>query len=119
MGLDINFYKAKRKDVGYFRKVNFLVKFFEEQGYNLENCKPIEIYKEDITELYNRCKKVLQNPELGPSLLPTCEGFFFGSTDYDDSYINKVEEVSNYCLELLPIFDNLKDDELIEFEINY
>lgn len=32
MGLDIYLTKRKRSEIGYFRKVNFLVKFFEERG---------------------------------------------------------------------------------------
>jgi hypothetical protein len=34
MGLDLYFHRVKRKEIGYFRKVNFLVAFFEKRGYD-------------------------------------------------------------------------------------
>lgn len=53
-------------------------------------------------------------------LLPTMEGFFFGSTDYDEGYFGDVEHVLKYCEEtLLPMFDNLYDRESIYFSTWY
>lgn len=48
------------------------------------------------------------------------DGFFFGSTDYDEYYYEDVKEVKNYIEKtLLPEFDALKDDESIYFETWY
>lgn len=47
MGLDIYLTKRKRSEIGYFRKVNFLVKFFEERGYYIPNQAPLVITRED------------------------------------------------------------------------
>ena len=131
MGLDVNFYKAKRSkdnetkerleeirkalaaeylksidernsklineledekekinpwnEVAYFRKVNFLIPFF---GYE-ENCSNIEIDKYQVEDLIEACKEVLANHDKASFLLPTQEGFFFGSTDYDDWYFDE------------------------------
>lgn len=120
MGLDINFYKQQLSDIGYFRKVNFLVKFFENMGYKLENCIPIEIIKEDVEELLDRCNKVLENHELAKELLPSVSGFFFGSVEYDELYFDDVERVKYYIeTELLPEFEDLSENECVLFEINY
>lgn len=35
--------------------------------------------------------KIIANPELAKSLLPTEDGFFFGSTDYDEYYYYDIE----------------------------
>jgi hypothetical protein len=35
--------------------------------------------------------KVIENPELAEELLPTQSGFFFGSTDYDEYYIDDIK----------------------------
>ena len=99
MGLDIYFCNHQNDEKAYFRKVNFIVKFFEDQDYEIENCVPIKIDPIDLKYLKERCELVLEKPELGPNLLPTCSGFFFGSTEYDDDYLYKVEDVLNWLNE--------------------
>ena len=76
-------------EVAYFRKVNFLIPFF---GYE-ENCSNIEIDKYQVEDLIEACKEVLANHDKASFLLPTQEGFFFGSTDYDDWYFDDVHNV--------------------------
>ena len=51
MGLDIFLTKKKRSEIGYFRKVNFLVKFFEKKGFDVSNQTPLAIKREDAEEL--------------------------------------------------------------------
>jgi hypothetical protein len=119
MGLDLFFSKKKVYPLKDFRKVNFLIPFFESLGYNVDNCIPIEILKEDVIELIDRCNKVLKNPELGPELLPTTEGFFFGNTEYDEDYLYNVDYVLFSMEEILPEFDNLERNESITFSIWY
>lgn len=120
MGLDIYFTRKITKEIGYFRKVNFLVKFFEEKGMDVENQRPLKIFKEDVEELARLCKKVLNDHSLAEELLPTCSGFFFGPTKYNDDYFECVQNVLTYVEEeLIPEFDNLGYDESIYFEIWY
>ena len=123
MGLDIYFLKKKKEgeeELGYFRKVNFLVQFFEDRGYEIENCVPITITKEDAYDLKECCEQVLEDHNLAETYLPTCSGFFFGNTDYDEYYFNDVEEVLDFCNEtLIPEIENLEENEEIEFEIWY
>ena len=120
MGLDITFSKVKTEEVGYFGKVNFLVSYFEIRGYDIENRKPVKVYKDDILELANRCKLVLSNHLLADEILPTMSGFFFGSTNYDENYFQDVEEVLEHCTDtLLPEFEKLEDNEYITFKIWY
>jgi len=38
------------------------------------------------------CKYVLKDREKAEELLPTQEGFFFGSTEYDEYYFEALEE---------------------------
>ena len=120
MGLDIYLIKNKRSEIGYFRKVNFLVKFFEKKGFDVSNQTPLVIKKEDAEELLSRCEEVLLDRSKGPELLPTMSGFFFGSTDYDNYYYDDVETVRDYVKDkLLPEFDTLEEEENIYFEIWY
>ena len=88
-------------EVAYFRKVNFLIPFF---GYE-ENCSNIEIDKCQIEDLVDACKAVLEDHSKAEELLPTTDGFFFGSTEYDDWYFGDVECVKTTFESILEDFD--------------
>ena len=120
MGLDIFLTKKKRSEIGYFRKVNFLVNFFKKKGFDVPNQIPLAIKREDVEELPSKCEEVLKDYSKGPELLPTMSGFFFGSTDYDNYYYDDVKAVRNYVKDkLLPEFDTLEEGEDIYFETWY
>lgn len=80
-------YIAEQTDVevAYFRKVNFLMDFFEYMG----NCEYKQIAKEEVEALLEACEKELNGEE---ALTPTA-GFFFGSTKKDDYFFGDVERV--------------------------
>ena len=107
MGLDIVLYKTKSTEVADFRKVNFLFKFFEDKIGD-RNPTTVEVATEDLEDLRDRCSRVL---------LPTCSGFFFGSTEYDDDYFKDVLRVLDTCETLLK--QPLNHDEYYEFYIWY
>lgn len=120
MGLDIFINKIRCSEIGYFRKFNFLVKFFLEKGLDVENQISLEINKNDIKELLSKCEEVLKDHSKAPELLPTMSGFFFGNTKYNEYYYNDVKYVRNYIKnKLLPEFDNLRENEQIYFNISY
>lgn len=117
MNLDIFFTRKKSNGIGYFKKINFLIKYFEDLGFDVENQIPFRVNKEDIEVLLSRCKQVLKNHDLAEELLPIMEGFG-GASDYDESYFDDVKVIRNYLRNnLLPEFDKLQDDESIYFEI--
>lgn len=51
-------------------------------GYRVENGKEVPIVEKG---------KVIQDPSTAKALLPTQDGFFFGDTDYDESYLQDIE----------------------------
>lgn len=120
MGLDIFFDKVTTDNIAYFRKANFLIPYFE-TFYNIEeiyNLQSITIDLEGVEELISRCEEVLKCPELAEDLLPTQEGFFFGSTEYDKYYFNQVRDVLETMTNIvLPKFKTLKDKESIVFKV--
>ena len=124
MGLDIYFHLNKKgqeetSEIGYYRKVNFLVSFFEDYG-EVKNLKPLKIEKSWVKDLIDCCDEVLKDNSKADELLPTTSGFFFGSTEYDEKYFYDVEKVKNFCENfLIEEFENLEDDEYITFEIWY
>ncbi len=120
MGLDLYIEKVSRKELAYFRKVNFLIPFFENYfNVKLENLKDLEITKSSIKELKDRCEHILRDHTLAKDLLPTREGFFFGSTSYDNNYYKDIEEVLKTCNTVLQEFGQLEEGESIIFNIWY
>ena len=93
------------KEVAYFRKVNFLLPFFE---YG-ENCSRLEIDGYKIDELLVKCKQVLEDNSLAEALLPTQGGFFFGNTEYNDWYFYYVKEVYDKFSEIAEDFNSDED----------
>ena len=96
----------------YFRKVNFLFAYYENQG------KMVEQYyaftdREDIDDIISRCERVLADRKLANELLPTQAGFFFGSTDYDDYYFDDVKD----CLNQMKKYRKLLTDGVTGFVI--
>jgi hypothetical protein len=45
--------------------------------------------------------KVIKDPSVAKELLPTIEGFFFGSQDYDESYLEDVVETRDWIVQTL------------------
>ena len=79
----------------YFTKVNFLYKYFEDRGKMIDQWFAF-VDKDDVDVLIDRCQRVIAAKDnlekIGPELLPTQSGFFFGSTDYDKWYLDDVKD---------------------------
>ena len=116
MGLDLYFHRVKRKEIGYFRKVNFLVAFFEKRGYDRHSYSDWQVQLDDAQDLLRICNEVLKDHSKAEELLPTTGGFFFGNTDYDEVYFDDVRKVKEFCENtLIPQLENLDEDSTIEF----
>lgn len=118
MGLDIDFYKVKKESVGYFRKVNFILTYFEVESD--QDCEDIPVSKDKLAEfvadlkrelmLYNE-RKPKDNPDDDAELEPinpklrTKEVFFGGSTAYYPDYWEEVKEVYTWAKGQLESFD--------------
>ena len=82
--------------VGYFRKANAIHKYMvDKAGYDddveFTNGRDLRILKSDILELKEICLELLglqgkKFKEKAKELLPTAEGFFWGSTEYNKWY---------------------------------
>lgn len=95
MGLDISFYKLQRKgkELSYFRKVNFLVKFFNDKmveycGGTILDGLDIPIDKEWCEELLEKCTQVVNKyNELKTLYTP--------DTDKNNTKLFESEEANN------------------------
>ena len=93
MGLDMYINDKHDNEIIYWRKANYINKWFESHlkcnGY-IENLSRYPINKRILSSLKTDCRKVLTNHELAPILIPTQHGPFFGSYEYDESYFNQL-----------------------------
>ena len=106
MGLDMNLIGRNENtgewdDVIYWRKVNCVHKFLvpEEDLWENDNCVEFPVSWDDLMSLKNRCVNILtvanRNDdtwkEVAEDLLPTESGFFWGSTEYDEWYLDDLK----------------------------
>ena len=81
------------EEVMYWRKFNALHSWFVKECQGGEDdCKTYYVDDEKITELLDILKRIDADHSLADELLPTQEGFFFGSTTYDEWYYSDVKE---------------------------
>lgn len=90
-------------EVCYWRKANQIRQWFVDNcDYPAGgNCEEVEVTKEDLENLVETCRKVLENPALANELLPRSDGFFFGSTLYDEWYFEQLEDTVNSCEDVI------------------
>jgi hypothetical protein len=90
--------------LGYWRKANAIHKWFVDNVQEgKDDCGSYWVSSEKLVELRDRCQRILDFKHLAAAQLPTTEGFFFGSTEYDEWYFKDIErtrDVMNRALEL-------------------
>lgn len=106
--------EIKVPDYVYWRKANAIHKFFVDTcADGIDECQPIQVSIDVLADLVGRCETILSSgpeddellidPDIAEELLPTYDGFFFGSTDYDEWYIDNLKETVKA---LKPIVDH-------------
>jgi hypothetical protein len=74
-------------EAGYWRKANHIHKWFVDNVQNgVDNCGEYHVSVEDLEKLLALVNEVLAHTQKAKELLPTTNGFFFGSDLYDDGY---------------------------------
>lgn len=88
--------------VSYWRKANAIHKWFVDNVQDgVDNCQSYYVSTKKLEELLELCKKVkktakvkdgiIENVEEIEELLPTTDGCFFGSTNYDEWYMQDID----------------------------
>lgn len=92
-----------------WRKANAIHEWFVQNvQHGEDDCKEYYCSNERLKELVDKCKATIANRDQAKELLPTTEGFFFGSTDYDQFYF---EDLEGTIQELEPL---LADSEFLK-----
>lgn len=103
-GTGINSSKVKYiiEEVMYWRKANAIHKWFVDcvQKGN-DDCGTYDVSKEQLQALLDLVTSVLKDRTLAAQVLPTQEGFFFGSTEYDEYYWQDLEDTKAALTEIL------------------
>jgi len=86
----------------YWRKANQIHQWFVDnvQG-GADNCGEYPVSRQQLEDLVQDCKTVIDDPARASEVLPSTPGFFFGATEYDDWYKQNVQETHDKLLELL------------------
>ena len=98
----------------YYRKANQIQNYFEEHYYEDGNdydgddynnivTKIDDLTIDDIVECIDNIKSSKNKEETAKEEFPTTEGFFYGSTEYDESYFVSNDEFENDLIELKEI----------------
>lgn len=78
--------------VAYWRKANAIHQWFVDNCQDgVDDCRPAYVSREKLQQLLDLAKQVKADPELASELLPTASGFFFGSTEYDEWYMQDID----------------------------
>lgn len=100
--------------VGYWRKANAIHNWIVENcADGVDECQRIYVSKDKATELVNTCKQVITDPSFAEELLPPTSGFFFGSTDIDEYYINDLKHTISVFEKVLKASERGEVDSVI------
>lgn len=102
--------KTTRCQVAYWRKANQIHNYFVEKcADGVDDCEPVYVELEDLKELVSLCREVIENPNKAKANLPTQEGFFFGSVEYDEYYEQELEYTVEQLEPIIKFLESKKD----------
>ena len=117
MGLDMYLDRVSRNDnsgtveVYYWRKANSIHNWIlKETGapsdFNV-NDNDIELTKDMLIKFVEQAETVLRDrsDKTSERLIPSCSGFFFGNTAYDEWYYKDIESTAEKFKQLISTFD--------------
>jgi hypothetical protein len=102
-----------------WRKANQIHKWFVDNVQDGEDdCGQHYVSREQLGVLRDLCKEVLdsKHQDIAEQLLPTSDGFFFGSDEYDEWYWSDVQETYNELSKLLETDNQLKRNYEVYYE---
>ena len=80
-------------EAAYWRMANAIHQWFVDNVQGGEDdCHTYQVDRGIAERLVEVCKQVLDDHSKAPELLPTTDGFFFGSTEYDESYFQDLKD---------------------------
>jgi len=93
--------------VAYWRKANAIHAWFCALDGGRDECQRIDVSVSHLRELRNLCDSVLLQPAIAEDILPPRAGFFFGSYELDEWYL---EHIRNTITQLDSILADIPID---------
>lgn len=117
MGLDMYLYQKEVSEVAYWRKANAIHGWFMQHA-TVDDCSPVTISKDQLTELRDTCAKVLDinTDDAAEEFLPPTNGFFFGSSKIDEWYWKDLKETVST---LDHILEHSIEDAMFEYQASW
>lgn len=85
-------YLSLTKEIGYWRKANAVHNWFVENCQDgIDECQLSEVSREDLEDLLEKCYNVVHKKSNPEETLPPTSGFFFGSTEVDQYYMDDIK----------------------------
>jgi hypothetical protein len=101
VNIDLSKVDTITERVGYWRKANQIHKWFVDNVQDgKDDCKRYDVGYSDLERLKALCLEALENKDSGK--LPPQSGFFFGSTEPDDWYWEKIKDTVDIIDKLDP-----------------
>lgn len=104
-------------EAAYWRKANAIHRWFVHYIQDdFDDCKEYEVERQQLKQLYDTCKEVLEDRSSAEDLLPTQEGFFYGTTEYDDWYFETLKQTVE---KLEPLIDDSPESPWYHWRFTY
>lgn len=98
--------KIIEAEVMYWRKANAIHAWFVDNVQDGEdNCQEYDVGLEDFKALADVCLQVMNDPQKAPELLPVQQGFFFGTYEYDEWYMEYVKQTYEFAKKVVDEYD--------------
>jgi len=93
-------------EAGYWRKANQIHKWFVDNiQEGVDNCGEYLVGITELEGLLEKVNEVLRNRDKAQEVLPTSNGFFFGSDSYGDGYFDDLIQTKAIIENVLSIDD--------------
>ena len=94
------------ESIGYWRKANAIHNWFVINVQDGEDdCAYYEVSRGQLEKLLDICNIIMSNPDVASEYLPTQSGFFFGSTEYDEWYMQDIKTTIEILTNVLETTD--------------
>lgn len=98
-GIGVNFTAV------YWRKANAIHNWFVNECQDgIDDCREVYVSRDSLKKLVDLCQEVIDTGDT--SLLPSIQGFFFGSTEYDEWYFDDLKRTIEDVNSALERFDD-------------
>jgi len=117
-GLPIGNHGMRVKEISceamYWRKANAIHHWFVKNCQSgVDDCDEYYVSVENLKQLVSDCETILKDHAKAPDVLPTCEGFFFGSTEFDEWFWEDIQRT------VTELYSLLNDIDLKRWEFYY